>query len=73
MTEPRMLSMDEIDALDGATIKVLGAGMDAFAFETDAGTTVIATLCLGCGAHVNYYEIDPSVLVTSRDDLATAG
>lgn len=71
--EPRMLSLDEMDALDGTTVRVLGTGTDAFAFQTEDERTYIVTLCLGCGSHVGYYEVDPSVLVTSGDDLAAAG
>lgn len=72
MIEPRPLSVDELKALDGATVEVLGAGMDAFAFRTADGMAVMATLCLGCGGHVGYYEIDASIVDPSAGDLASS-
>lgn len=70
--EPRVLSVDELNAIDGTSVKVLGTGWGAFAFRTADGKVVMASLCLGCGGHVNYYEIDESIIDRSAGDLGAA-
>lgn len=73
MTEPRPLNIpEEIDALEGQTVTVIATGMDAMAFRTQDGRTFMAAMCLGCGMHLGYYEIDESIL-QRPGDLATAG
>lgn len=70
MIEPRPLSSEEIDALDGQPVKTIGAGMDAFVFQTGDGRTVAVMLCMGCFGHVAYYEIDPDLVETGPDYTA---
>jgi hypothetical protein len=65
-----MLEMDEASALQGQTVEVVAVGVDAFAFKTGDGRTLMATLCLGCGSHLGYYEIDPDLLDTTGGDIA---
>lgn len=66
-----MLELNEIEALRGQTFEVIAAGMDAFAFRVPDGRVLMASLCLGCGTHLGYYEIDESLLRLNPDIATT--
>lgn len=67
----RLIEEAEMEALVGQRVEIIGIGLDAVAMKTESGMVFIATMCLGCGVHVGYYEIDESML-ESADDLSKA-
>ena len=71
MTEPRIVEMDEAVAFVGETITVFAVGADAFAFKTEDGRLFMASMCLGCGQHIGYYEIDESLIELPPDISAS--